>query len=76
MLKAAGVDVGDVANVEVEFDAKPREVLMPQQFAEALENNHVAMAAYQRLKPSRRKEILRYLGFLKRPNRWNATSQK
>ena len=64
--KAAGVDVGDRAKVTLAYDAVPRKTPMPPAFAKALAANRKAKAAFTALAPSRRKEILRYLGSLKR----------
>ncbi len=36
MLKASGLNVGDTANVEIEFDPRPRQTPMPLKFAKAL----------------------------------------
>lgn len=65
MLKASGLKVGDTAHVEIEFDSRSREVPVPKRFADALKNDTQAKTAYEKLSPSRQKEILRYLGFLK-----------
>ena len=65
MLKAAGIGVGDMANIEIEFDPDPREVPMPGRFGEALKNDPTARTEFEKLSPSRQKEILRYLGHLK-----------
>ena len=65
MLKAARIGVGDIAEVEIDFDKKPRDVPMPSRFAEALKNDEIAKSQFEKLSPSRQKEILRYLGFLK-----------
>jgi hypothetical protein len=65
MLNASGLKVGDTANVEIEFDPRPRETPVPPKFAKALKQDKIAKAEYEKLSPSRKKEILRYLGFLK-----------
>jgi hypothetical protein len=65
MRRDAGIDVGDQAVVELGFDPKPRTLPIHPHFALALEKNKAAKAAFERLAPSRRKEILRYLGFMK-----------
>lgn len=65
MLKASGLKVGDIAKVEIEFDARPRETPMPPRFAKALQKDKAAKEAFELLTPSRKKEVLRYLGFLK-----------
>ena len=65
MLKASGLKVGETAEIEIEFDPRPREVPMPEIFKKALADNPAAQTAFQKLAPYRQKEILRYLGFLK-----------
>ena len=66
----SGTGVGDVVDVAVAFDeqyqggpAHP----MPAGFAEALQRNPPAQSGWDRLPPSRQKEILRYLAQLKSP---------
>jgi hypothetical protein len=66
MRKAAGVEPGDRAAVTLGFDPRQRTVPVPPAFARALAANRKAKAAFAALAPSRRKEILRYLGNLKR----------
>lgn len=66
MRKSAGVDVGQRVNVALRHDPKPRSTPMPPAFAAALSQDRRAKAAFEALAPSRRKELLRYLGFLKR----------
>ena len=69
MRKAAGIDVGDRAEVELQFDPEPRDYPMHPRLAEALEQNEVAMAAFEKLSPSRQKEIVRYIAHLKSEER-------
>ena len=66
--KASGTKVGDIVDVEVQFDdeyksgpAHP----MPPWFNEALDRNNEAKRGWGTLSPSRKKEILRYLSQLK-----------
>lgn len=66
MRKAADADVDDRVMVVLTFDPKPRTLRVPPTFAKALAANRKAKAAFDALAPSRRKEILRYLGNLKR----------
>lgn len=65
--KAAGVTVGDRVNVSVAFDARykggPQRT--PAWFASALRNNDKAHGNWKKLSPSRKKEMVRYLGSLK-----------
>jgi hypothetical protein len=65
MLKSAGLAVGDIAEVEIEFDPAPRKTAVPPRFARALADDAAAGAAFNSLSPSRQNEILKYLGFLK-----------
>jgi len=65
MRKAAGIDVGDTANVKIEFDPAPRIIPMHPKLQQALAKNKKAKEAFEELTPSRQKEILRYIGFLK-----------
>ncbi len=67
--KAARADVGDVVEVAVTFDdgyrGGPAEP--PSWFSAALQRNPAARAGFDRLPPSRQKEIVRYLAALKSP---------
>jgi hypothetical protein len=65
MRQSANVDVGDKVTVELKLDKKSREVPSPQKFTLALAKNKKAKDAFEKLIPSRQKEILRYLGNLK-----------
>ena len=65
MRQDAGIDVGDDAKVEIEFDPEPRIVPIHPKFARALSRNKEAKAAFEQLAPSRQREILRYLNSMK-----------
>lgn len=65
MRRAAGIDVGDIAKVEIDFDSKPREVPIHPKFKKALQQNTKAKTAFNKLSPSRQKEIMKYINFLK-----------
>ena len=65
MLKDSGLSVGDIANIEIEFDPRPREEPMPPKLRAAVRKNANARKAFDLLPPSRRKEILRYINSLK-----------
>ena len=65
MRKAAGIDVGDVAVVKIEFDAKPRAISMHPKLLRALHTNKTAADAFGMLSPYRQKEIMRYINSLK-----------
>lgn len=67
MRQAANVDVGDQVTIGLQFDSTPRKVPAPRKFTLALSKNKQAKEAFQKLAPSRQKEILRYLNGLKQP---------
>ncbi|MFI4967320.1 MAG: YdeI/OmpD-associated family protein [Gammaproteobacteria bacterium] len=64
--KTAGVEVGQRVTVTLRHDPGPRITPMPPAFAAALSRDKRAKTAFAALAPSRRKELLRYLGNLKR----------
>ncbi len=64
--RSAGVEVGNRVKVTLQHDPKPRPTPMPPAFAAALARDKRAKSAFAALAPSRRKELLRYLGNLKR----------
>jgi hypothetical protein len=66
MRKSAGADVGDTLEVEAVFDDKARPEAMHPDFAAAFAKSKKARAAFEKLAPSRKKEILRYVGNVKR----------
>lgn len=65
MLKASKSKVSDTAEVEIEYDPRPRETPVPAKLDEILRTDRLAKARFEQLTPSRRKEILRYLSSLK-----------
>lgn len=65
MLKDSSLGVGDMAKVKIEFDSRSREVPMLREFAAALAKDNAAKKEFDKLPPSRQKEILRYLSNLK-----------
>jgi len=65
MRQDAGIDVGDDATVDLEFDPEPRIVPIHPKFARALLKNKEGKAAFEKLAPSRQREILRYLNSMK-----------
>ena len=64
--KRAGLTVGDRVQLSLRHDPVPRRTPMPPAFAAALARDRRAKAAFVVLAPSRQKELLRYLGNLKR----------
>jgi hypothetical protein len=65
MLKASGLKVGEVADIEIEHDVRPREMPTVPEFEIALAADERAAKAFVALTPSRKKEILTYLGHRK-----------
>ena len=65
MREAAGIDAGDHANIRLEFDPAPRVEPIHPKLADAFAQNKAANSAFEKLNPSRQKEILRYLNSMK-----------
>ena len=65
MLMDSGLKVGDTADVEIEFDPRPRDVTMPAKLRLALQSDKAAKKALGTLSPSRQKEIFRYVNSLR-----------
>jgi uncharacterized protein YdeI (YjbR/CyaY-like superfamily) len=65
MRKAAGKDVGDIIQIKIDFDNTERITPMHLKFEAALNKNKPAREVFNKLSPSKQKEILRYLNNLK-----------
>jgi hypothetical protein len=65
MRKGAGIGVGDMVEILLEYDPDPREEPVPGLLSRALGRDEAARSAWDSLVPSRRREILRYLNSLK-----------
>jgi len=65
--KAAGVATGDEVQVNVELDVEPRIVVEPTDFAQALDADRAARAAYDRLSYSHKREHVRAIESAKKP---------
>ena len=65
MRKAAGIDVGDKGNFEIEYDPAPRTITMHPKLEAALLKSKKLKTVFDSLSPSRQKEIIRYNNFLK-----------
>ena len=65
MRNAAGKEVGDLITVQIDFDLKPRTTPIHPKLKQALKENKQAKLAFDKLSPSRQKEILKYINFLK-----------
>lgn len=67
MLKGSGARLGDSMTFSIEQTAaKRKDTLMPEDLKRKLGETNL-MAAFAKLIPSRQKEILRYLNYLKTP---------
>jgi len=60
--EAAGVAGGDAVDVRLELDDAPREVTLPDDFAQALGADERATAAYEQLSYSRRRRLVEPIG--------------
>jgi uncharacterized protein YdhG (YjbR/CyaY superfamily) len=65
--QAAGVEIGDEVEVELEFDPEPRFVAEPADFARALSADPIARAAYDRLPDGRKGQHVRAIENAKKP---------
>jgi len=58
---AAGVAAGDEITVEIELDVAPREVVVPEDLADALDQDEAARGFFDALAYSHRKEWVRWV---------------
>ncbi|GAA2778183.1 YdeI/OmpD-associated family protein [Streptomyces showdoensis] len=65
--RAAGVEIGEEVEVELELDTEPRVVAEPPDFARALDDDPLARAAYDDLTQSRKREHVRAVESAKKP---------
>lgn len=65
MRRNAGIDVGDLAKLKIEYDPKPRSEPMHPKLKKALKQNKEALLIFKNLPPHYQKEITRYLNSLK-----------
>ncbi len=61
----AGIDTGDMAHFEIEYDPAERKIAMHPKLKAALSKNKEAAKVLKQLPPSRQKEIIRYIANLK-----------
>jgi hypothetical protein len=64
--QAAQVDIGDLVEVRIERDDRPREVTAPAELAAALEADPEAGAAFERLSFTHRREYAEWVAGAKR----------
>jgi Domain of unknown function (DUF1905)/Bacteriocin-protection, YdeI or OmpD-Associated len=69
MRNVAGVDEGDMVECIISRDMEPRPLPpMSKEFAEALEDDAEAKAAYEKMPLSHKRRILEYVGTFKNPD--------
>jgi hypothetical protein len=64
---AAGVGAGDSITIDVELDTAPRTVTLPADLATAIAHDKAALAAWEAMSYTNKKEIARSLDEAKRP---------
>ncbi len=64
--KQAGIELGDLLDVEIEADPEPRRVTIPTPLAEALQANTDAKAAFDKLDFTHRREYAAWVAEAKR----------
>jgi hypothetical protein len=65
--EAAGVEFGEVVQVELEVDERPREVELPPELTEALAGEPELRAVFDKLSFTHRLEYAKWIGDAKRP---------
>jgi hypothetical protein len=65
--QAAGVQIGEEIEVDVEYDHEPRPIVVPDDFANALDADPVARAAYDSLPDGRKRQHVLSIEGAKRP---------
>jgi hypothetical protein len=65
--RSAGVEAGDDVEVQIELDTVPRVVVEPVDFAQTLDADPLARAAYDRVAYSHKREHLRAIEGAKKP---------
>lgn len=76
MLENSPKRIGEMITIAVAFDAKERIIEMHPLLKKALAENQNANAIFEKLPPSRRKEIIRYISFLKTEKKVKENVQK
>ncbi|WP_330300334.1 YdeI/OmpD-associated family protein [Streptomyces sp. NBC_00503] len=66
--QAAGITTGDEAEIELDLDTEPRVVIEPPDFAQALDEDPAARAAYDNLAYSHKREHVRAIESAKKPD--------
>ncbi|WP_338900679.1 YdeI/OmpD-associated family protein [Nocardia seriolae] len=66
--QAAGVEIGEEVEVELELDTQPRVVVEPPDFARALDDDPAARAAYDNLSHSRKRQHVHAIESAQQPD--------
>lgn len=65
MLNKSPKRIGEIIDIEIEFDPSDRTIDPHPKFIKALSDNLTAKSVFNKLSPSRQKEIVRYISNLK-----------
>ena len=65
MLKKSPKRIGEIIEIEIEFDPSDRTIIPHPKLTKALLENQKANKVFESLSPSRQKEIVRYIAHLK-----------
>ncbi|PKF75693.1 YdeI/OmpD-associated family protein [Chryseobacterium sp. PMSZPI] len=65
MLKNSPKRIGETIEVTVEYDNTDRSISIHPKLEQAIKNSHLATANFEKLIPSRRHELIRYINNLK-----------
>ena len=65
MLKKSPKRIGEIIDIELEFDPSDRTIEPHPKFVHALADNKEAKEVFEKLSPSKQKEIIRYISNLK-----------
>lgn len=65
ILKNSPKRIGEILDVTIDFDHKDRSISMHPKLKAALKKSGTAQKVFEQLPPSRQKEIIRYISFLK-----------
>ncbi|MEV6975345.1 YdeI/OmpD-associated family protein [Kitasatospora sp. NPDC093806] len=74
--QAAGVTIGDEVEVDIELDTDPHAIPEPPDFAQALDADPTARAAYDALSPGRKRAHIHTIESAKRPETRQSRIQK
>ncbi len=76
MRKAAGKDVADIIEIKIDYDSEERTTPTHPKLEKAFKENKKAKAAFDKLSPSRQKEILLYINNLKSEETFDKNIQR